>query len=61
MDLWNIIQIDPHKPTKRNQDGVDINKPKEEWTVGEKARDLLNSRAKFFLLCALSRTEYDRI
>jgi len=61
VDLWDIIEIGPYKPTKRNQAGVEIDKPKEEWTSNEKARVLLNSRAKFFLSCASSKPEYDRI
>ena len=32
VDLWDIIEIGPYKPTKRNQAGVEIDKPKAEWT-----------------------------
>ena len=61
VDLWDIIQIGPYKPKKINQVGVEIDKPKEEWIYDEKARVLLNSKAKFFLTCTLSKLEYDRI
>lgn len=61
VDLWDIIEICPYKPTKRNQVEVVIDKPKAEWTQDEKARVILNSRAKFFLECALSISKYDGI
>lgn len=60
VDLWDIIKIDSYKPTRRNQARVEINKPKAEWTQEEKPRVLLNSRAMFFLKCALSESEYDK-
>ena len=34
-DLWDIIQIGPFIPKKRNQAGGEIDKPKEEWTIEE--------------------------
>ena len=40
---------------------VEIDKPNKEWTPDEKAKVLLNSRAKFFLTCALSIFKYDKI
>ena len=61
VDLWDIIEICPYKPTKRNQVEVVIDKPKAEWTQDEKTKLLLNSRAKFFLKCALSISKFDKI
>ena len=61
VDLSDIIQISPFIPKKRNQARVEIDKPKEEKTSNEKARVLLNSTVKFFLICAMSRLGYDRI
>ena len=55
----DIIQIGPFIPKKKNQTRVEINKSKEEWTLDEKAMIILNSKAKFFLTCALSISEYE--
>lgn len=60
MDLWDIIQIGPFIPKKRNQAGGEIDKLKEEWTLDERARVLLNSKAMLFLTCASTRLEYDK-
>jgi len=61
VDLWDMIETGPYKPTKRNQAGVEIDKPKAKWTQEEKATVLLNSKIKFFLTCALRKYEYDKI
>ena len=55
VDLLDIIQVGPYKPKKRDQAEVEIEKPKEEWTPDERAKVFLNSKAKFFLTCSLSR------
>ena len=46
---------------KRNQIGVETDKPNEEQTSDEKKKVILNYKAKFFLTYALSKPEYDKI
>ena len=59
--LWDTIQINLYKPIKRNQIGVETDKPNEEQTSDEKKKVILNYKAKFFLTYALSKPEYDKI
>ncbi|RDX85883.1 La protein 1, partial [Mucuna pruriens] len=50
VDLWDIVENGPYTPI-----------PKEQWTYDQKSLVQLNIKAKFFLTCALSRSEYDKI
>ncbi|KAJ8749454.1 hypothetical protein K2173_025649 [Erythroxylum novogranatense] len=57
VDLWDVIENEPYTPV--DEDGNLI--PRTRWTINQKARIQLNSKAKFFLTCALSKSEYDKV
>ncbi|KAJ8769823.1 hypothetical protein K2173_008230 [Erythroxylum novogranatense] len=57
VDLWDVIENGPYTPV--DEDGNLILRTR--WTADQKARIKLNSKAKFFLTCALSRSEYDKV
>ena len=60
-DIWEIIEDGPFTPMSTNADGTEVVKPKSAWTIDEKHKVLLNSKSKFFLTCALGRSEYDKV
>ena len=60
-EFWNIVENGPFTPMVTNNDGTEAVKEKELWTTDEKHKVLLNSKSIFFLTCALSRSEYDKI
>lgn len=61
IDLWEIVEESPCSPTITNAKGASVSKPEEIGTVDEKTRVLLNSKGKFYLSCALTIEEYDKI
>jgi hypothetical protein len=57
--MWSVIETGEYTPqTTKDRIGP---KPQVEWTTQESDRVLLNTRAKLFIKCALSREEHDRI
>ncbi|KAG8634434.1 hypothetical protein MANES_17G033205v8 [Manihot esculenta] len=60
VDLWDIVENGPFFPT-RVIDGNQEQKPKSEWSELEKRRVALNDKAIHILLCALSRSEYNKV
>jgi len=61
VDMWEIVQEGPYIPTKRNLEGIMQDKPKAKWSLDEKQIYFLNTRAKYFLLCALNKSEFDKV
>ena len=57
IDMWDIIENGQYVPTDDTGEKI----PKERWSNDQKAKVQLNSKAKFFLSCALSRSEYDKV
>ncbi|KAJ8760620.1 hypothetical protein K2173_015287 [Erythroxylum novogranatense] len=57
VDHCDVIENGPYTPV--DEEGNSI--PRNRWMADQKARIQLNSKAKFFLTCALSRSEYDKV
>ncbi|XP_057993753.1 uncharacterized protein LOC131174439 [Hevea brasiliensis] len=60
VDLWDVVENGPFTLTKI-VNGVHVAKPKGEWSEQEKRRVALNDKAIHVLLCALSRSEYNKV
>ena len=61
-DIWDIVENGPFTPTIAGPvPNSRIPKPKADWTTEEKHKVLQNSKAKYYLTCALGRAEYDKI
>lgn len=59
-DLWEIVENGPYTLELTNEQGVQTDKLKVSWTNEEKARVVYNFRAKHYLTCALSRSEFEK-
>ena len=59
--MWDIIENGDYHPTKAAEDGGVETKPPTEMTPDERHRYLLNSKAKLYLTCALSKTQFDKV
>ena len=60
LEGWKTILFGYTFPIK-NVDGNKIQKPLEEYNDGENKEFQLNSRAIYILVCAMDRTEYNKI
>ena len=61
MDVWDTIEFGFTFPTKKDDNGVDIRKPRKEYSATEKLLALRNSKALNFLYCTLHVNEYNRV
>ena len=59
--MWDIIQNGDYNPTKVAEDGSTEKKPITEMTPDEWHKYTLNSKAKLFLICALGKTQFDKV
>ena len=59
--MWDIIQNGDFNPTKVAEDGSTDRKPIIEMTSDERHRYTLNSKAKLLLICALGKTQFDKV
>ena len=57
MDIWDLVQNGYQTPT--NAEGQDL--PRPQWTEGQRTRHQLNSKAKHYLMCAITRSEHDKV
>ena len=61
MDVWDIIEFVYTFPTKIDENGAEIRKPRKEYTATEKMMAQRNAKALNFLYCALHVNEYNRV
>lgn len=59
-DLWTIVEEGYTKPTITTE-GITTEKPKSRWSIDEKNKYTLNSRAMNALFCGLSPEEYNKV
>ena len=71
--MWEIIENGDHVPTMEQpapQVVADLDQPppaivrlvpRNQWIDQHKAKVQMNAKAKYFLICALSKSEYDKI
>ncbi|RDX64834.1 hypothetical protein CR513_56560, partial [Mucuna pruriens] len=57
IDMWDIVENDNYIPT--NKEGAEI--PRSLWNKEQKTRYLLNSKARNFLMCTLTESEYEKV
>jgi len=60
IDAWEIIESGFTKP-KTTVDNLEVDKPKNQWTDLESKRYRENAKAMNSIICALDKTEYNRI
>nr|XP_027186002.1 uncharacterized protein LOC101512917 [Cicer arietinum] len=59
--IWRIITDGDFIPRIDQNDTTSAEKKETDWTIDEKSKALLNSKAQLFLSCALSREESERV
>ncbi|RDX91267.1 hypothetical protein CR513_26783, partial [Mucuna pruriens] len=55
--MWDVVEKDNYIPTKK--DGAKI--PRSSWNEKQKTRYLLNYKGRNFLMCALTKLEYEKV
>ena len=73
LDMWEIIENGDYVPTTKQyvpHVAADLDQPppvvlrlipRHQWIDQHKAKIQMNAKAKYYLTCALSKSEYDKI
>ena len=60
LDLWDVIEDGPHI-TSKLENGVMVQKPKQEWDELDRKKVQLNAKIVYILHCAIDRNEFNRV
>ena len=57
IDLWDVVETGYTAPV--NDAGQPV--PRAQWTADQRTRFQLNSKARHYLMCAITKSEYDKV